>query len=144
MTNLSLRPLVVLYKTHTTIADLDNLLNVLVRTSCSMGKAYLFFDVASKLFNSTDSSPVYMSGVKLCSDMIDVDLDVSGIYGQTSLSKKDDDEEEEEHPTELHHDVPNMVETDDKEQKSMNDTTTKTITSHIIPFVTNNFVDVDV
>ena len=40
-----------------------------------------FFDVASKLYISTDSSPVDMQSVELCSDMIDVVLDVSGIYG---------------------------------------------------------------
>ena len=45
-----------------------------------MEKAYLF-DVASKLYISTDSSPVDMQSVELCSDMIDVVLDVSGIYG---------------------------------------------------------------
>jgi Ras-related GTP-binding protein C/D len=58
---------------------LENLLNTLVGT-CAMEKAYLF-DVASKLYISTDSSPVDMQTVELCSDMIDVVLDVSGIYG---------------------------------------------------------------
>ena len=58
---------------------LENLLNLLVG-SCAMEKAYLF-DVASKLYISTDSSPVDMQTVELCSDMIDVVLDVSGIYG---------------------------------------------------------------
>lgn len=58
---------------------LENLLNVLVST-CAMEKAYLF-DVASKLYISTDSSPVDMQSVELCSDMIDCVLDVSGIYG---------------------------------------------------------------
>ena len=58
---------------------LENLLNVLVST-CSMEKAYLF-DVVSKLYISTDPGPVDMQSVELCSDMIDVVLDVSGIYG---------------------------------------------------------------
>jgi len=61
------------------LPTLENLLNVLVST-CSMEKAYLF-DVVSKLYVSTDSSPVDMQSVELCSDMIDVVLDVSGIYG---------------------------------------------------------------
>ena len=123
------------------LPTLENLLNVLVST-CSMEKAYLF-DVASKLYISTDSSPVDMQSVELCSDMIDVVLDVSGIYGHTS-SNKDEEEEEEEHQNELHHDVPNMVETDDEEQNNMKDTTTTAIPSHIIPVVTNNdVVDVD-
>jgi Ras-related GTP-binding protein C/D len=43
-------------------------------------KAYLF-DVVSKLYISTDSGPVDAQSVELCSDMIDVVLDVSGIYG---------------------------------------------------------------
>lgn len=61
------------------LPTLENLLNVLV-SSCSMEKAYLF-DVVSKLYISTDSGPVDMQSVELCSDMIDVVLDVSGIYG---------------------------------------------------------------
>mmetsp|Transcript_12678 Transcript_12678/g.19082 ORF Transcript_12678/g.19082 Transcript_12678/m.19082 type:complete len:480 (+) Transcript_12678:121-1560(+) len=61
------------------LPTLENLLNVLVST-CSMEKAFLF-DVASKLYICTDSSPVDMQAVELCSDMIDVVLDVSGIYG---------------------------------------------------------------
>ena len=61
------------------LPTLEHLLNVLVGT-CAMEKAYLF-DVASKLYISTDSSPVDMQSVELCSDMIDVVLDVSGIYG---------------------------------------------------------------
>ena len=68
------------------LPTLENLLNVLVST-CAMEKAYLF-DVASKLYISTDSSPVDMQSVELCSDMIDVVLDVSGIYG---LRGKDQD-----------------------------------------------------
>lgn len=70
------------------LPTLENLLNVLVST-CAMEKAYLF-DVASKLYISTDSSPVDMQSVELCSDMIDVVLDVSGIYG---LSGADDGED---------------------------------------------------
>jgi len=72
------------------LPTLEHLLNVLVST-CSMEKAYLF-DVASKLYISTDSSPVDMQSVELCSDMIDVVLDVSGIYGMggTGSNKKKD------------------------------------------------------
>lgn len=69
------------------LPTLENLLNVLVST-CSMEKAYLF-DVVSKLYISTDSSPVDMTNVELCSDMIDVVLDVSGIYG---LGPKEQDD----------------------------------------------------
>ncbi|KAL3780590.1 hypothetical protein ACHAW5_006408 [Stephanodiscus triporus] len=68
------------------LPTLEHLLNVLVST-CSMEKAYLF-DVASKLYISTDSSPVDMQSVELCSDMIDVVLDVSGIYGSWGGGKR--------------------------------------------------------
>lgn len=61
------------------LPTLENLLNVLVST-CLMEKAYLF-DVVSKLYISTDPGPVDVQSVELCSDMIDVVLDVSGIYG---------------------------------------------------------------
>eukprot|EP00553_Chaetoceros_curvisetus_P008168 CAMPEP_0204626784 /NCGR_PEP_ID=MMETSP0717-20131115/12612_1 /ASSEMBLY_ACC=CAM_ASM_000666 /TAXON_ID=230516 /ORGANISM="Chaetoceros curvisetus" /LENGTH=234 /DNA_ID=CAMNT_0051642835 /DNA_START=17 /DNA_END=721 /DNA_ORIENTATION=- len=54
-----------------------------------MEKAYLF-DVASKLYISTDSSPVDMQSVELCSDMIDVVLDVSGIYGLPGGNNEED------------------------------------------------------
>lgn len=37
--------------------------------------------MVSKLYISTDSGPVDAQSVELCSDMIDVVLDVSGIYG---------------------------------------------------------------
>eukprot|EP00979_Chaetoceros_neogracilis_P002009 scaffold361_cov265-Chaetoceros_neogracile.AAC.19 len=70
------------------LPTLENLLNVLVST-CAMEKAYLF-DVASKLYISTDSSPVDMQSVELCSDMIDVVLDVSGIYGLSGQTEGED------------------------------------------------------
>jgi hypothetical protein len=43
-------------------------------------KAFLF-DVVSKIYIATDSSPVEMQMYELCCDMIDVVLDVSCIYG---------------------------------------------------------------
>jgi len=68
------------------LPTLENLLNVLVST-CSMEKAFLF-DVASKLYICTDSSPIDMQAVELCSDMIDVVLDVSGIYGMKKQTER--------------------------------------------------------
>jgi Ras-related GTP-binding protein C/D len=59
-------------------ATMEDLLNMLVST-CSMEKAFLF-DVVSKLYISTDAGPVDIQSVELCSDMIDVVMDVSGIY----------------------------------------------------------------
>ncbi len=72
------------------LPTLEHLLNVLVST-CSMEKAFLF-DVASKLYISTDSSQVDPQSVELCSDMIDVVLDVSGIYGLAAGNEEDGDE----------------------------------------------------
>lgn len=43
-------------------------------------KAFLF-DVVSKIYMATDSSPVDMQIYELCCDMIDVVLDVTCIYG---------------------------------------------------------------
>jgi Ras-related GTP-binding protein C/D len=45
-----------------------------------MEKAFLF-DVVSKIYVATDSNPVDMQTYELCSDMIDVVIDVSCIYG---------------------------------------------------------------
>lgn len=76
------------------LPTLEKLLNVLVNT-CSMEKAYLF-DIMSKLYISTDSNQVDLQSVELCSDMIDVVLDVSGIYGLGPSNVLDDDHEVEE------------------------------------------------
>ena len=43
-------------------------------------KAFLF-DVVSKIYIATDSSPVDMQSYELCCDMIDLVIDVSCIYG---------------------------------------------------------------
>jgi ABC-type Zn2+ transport system substrate-binding protein/surface adhesin len=43
-------------------------------------KSFLI-DVVSKIYVATDSSPVDMQTYELCSDMIDVVIDVSCIYG---------------------------------------------------------------
>lgn len=43
-------------------------------------KAFLF-DVVSKIYIATDSTPVDMQTYELCCDMIDVVIDISCIYG---------------------------------------------------------------
>ncbi len=45
-----------------------------------MEKAFLI-DVVSKIYVATDSAPLDMQTYELCSDMIDVVVDVSSIYG---------------------------------------------------------------
>lgn len=49
-----------------------------------MEKSFLF-DVVSKVYIATDSNPVDMQSYELCSDMIDVVIDVSCIYGYVRL-----------------------------------------------------------
>ncbi|CAG8949524.1 hypothetical protein HYFRA_00007756 [Hymenoscyphus fraxineus] len=61
------------------LSTLENLLNDLCR-ACRFEKAYLF-DVLSKIYIATDASPVDMPSYEICSDYIDVIVDVSEIYG---------------------------------------------------------------
>jgi len=51
-----------------------------LNSSCRIEKSFLF-DVVSKIYISTDASPVDMASYELCSDMIDVVIDISCIYG---------------------------------------------------------------
>ncbi|KAK2834095.1 hypothetical protein Q7C36_014796 [Tachysurus vachellii] len=61
------------------LPTLENLLNIFISNS-GIEKAFLF-DVLSKIYVATDSSPVDMQSYELCCDMIDVVIDVSCIYG---------------------------------------------------------------
>ncbi|KAL4218500.1 hypothetical protein ACF0H5_023234 [Mactra antiquata] len=61
------------------IPTLENLLDIFISNS-GIEKAFLF-DVVSKIYIATDSSPVDMQSYELCCDMIDVVLDISTIYG---------------------------------------------------------------
>ena len=61
------------------LPTLENLLNIL-NSNSGIEKSFLF-DVVSKIYIATDSSPVDMQSYELCSDMIDVVIDVSCIYG---------------------------------------------------------------
>ncbi|KAJ3015221.1 hypothetical protein HKX48_004709 [Thoreauomyces humboldtii] len=64
------------------LATFENLLNILCSNS-GIEKAFLF-DIMSKVYIATDSSPVDMQSYELCSDMIDVIFDVSCIYNPPS------------------------------------------------------------
>lgn len=57
---------------------------LLVFQHSGIEKAFLF-DVVSKIYIATDSSPVDMQSYELCCDMIDVVIDVSCIYGWEEL-----------------------------------------------------------
>ncbi|EXJ91107.1 hypothetical protein A1O1_04214 [Capronia coronata CBS 617.96] len=58
---------------------LENLLNILVN-SCGMAKAYLF-DIWSKIYVASDTRPIDMEVYEMCSDYIDVIVDITDIYG---------------------------------------------------------------
>ncbi|KAJ9638133.1 GTP-binding protein gtr2 [Knufia peltigerae] len=58
---------------------LENLLTVLVN-NCGMAKAYLF-DILSKIYVASDSGPIDMEVYEMCSDYIDVIVDITDIYG---------------------------------------------------------------
>lgn len=73
------------------LPTLENMLNMFVQHS-NAEKAFLF-DVVSKIYIATDSSPVDMQSYELCCDMIDLVIDVSCIYGmpaETEASSFDD------------------------------------------------------
>ncbi|KAF2087156.1 hypothetical protein K490DRAFT_73966 [Saccharata proteae CBS 121410] len=61
------------------LPTLESLLNSLCST-CRIEKAYLF-DVLSKIYIATDTSPTDIGNYEVCSDYIDVVVDVSEIYG---------------------------------------------------------------
>lgn len=61
------------------IPHLQTMLDILLSNS-RIDKLYIF-DVISKLYIATDSTPVDLISYELCSDMIDVVIDVSCIYG---------------------------------------------------------------
>ena len=65
---------------------LDNL-----STSCRFEKAYLF-DVFNKIYLAIDASPIEEQYYEICSDMIDVVLDMSGIYGDSNVNEINFDE----------------------------------------------------
>ncbi|KAK9728983.1 GTP-binding protein gtr2 [Basidiobolus ranarum] len=76
------------------LPTLENLLNILCSNS-GIEKAFLF-DVVSKIYVATDSSPVDMQSYEICSDMIDVIIDISCIYGPTPDSRRESIPEERE------------------------------------------------
>ncbi|XP_030755378.1 ras-related GTP-binding protein C [Sitophilus oryzae] len=69
----------VVQKLITQLPALENLLNIL-NTNSAIEKSFLF-DVVSKIYIATDSTPVDMQSYELCCDMIDVAIDLSSIYG---------------------------------------------------------------
>jgi Ras-related GTP-binding protein C/D len=67
------------------LPTLNNLLDILI-ASCNIDKSYLV-DVSTKLYIATDSNPVDVHTYELCSDLVDVVVDVSQIYGVNELTE---------------------------------------------------------
>jgi len=65
---------------------LENLLNILVN-NCGMEKAYLF-DILSKIYVASDTRPIDMEVYEMCSDYIDVIVDVTDLYGYPRTHNK--------------------------------------------------------
>ena len=68
------------------LETLQNLLNILVN-SCGMAKAYLF-DTLSKIYVASDTRPVDMEVYEMCSDYIDVIVDITDLYGYPRSQNK--------------------------------------------------------
>ncbi|XP_063721187.1 ras-related GTP-binding protein D-like isoform X2 [Symsagittifera roscoffensis] len=65
------------------LATLEHMLSIFVENS-GIDKAFLF-DVVSKIYIATDASAVDMQTYELCCDMIDVVIDLSGIYSNDAI-----------------------------------------------------------
>jgi Ras-related GTP-binding protein C/D len=73
------------------LPTLEALLNNLCG-ACNIEKAYLF-DIMSKIYIATDTSPTDIATYEVCSDYIDVVIDVSEIYGWDRPDELADDSE---------------------------------------------------
>jgi Ras-related GTP-binding protein C/D len=71
------------------LPTLNNLLDIMI-SSCNIDKSYLV-DVVTKLYIATDSNPVDVHTYELCSDLVDVVIDVSCIYGVNVKSQSKGD-----------------------------------------------------
>ncbi len=74
----------------------EALLNT-ISGSCRFEKVYLF-DVLSKIYIASDTTPIDMAAYELCSDFIDVIVDLSEVYGW-------DRERDEDRKTERERDI---------------------------------------
>ncbi|EEH50522.2 hypothetical protein PABG_12271 [Paracoccidioides brasiliensis Pb03] len=68
------------------LSTLENLINILSNNS-GMEKTYLF-DVLSKIYIASDTRPVDMACYEMCSDYIDVIVDVSELYSWEHPDRK--------------------------------------------------------
>ena len=74
---------------------MEALLNKLC-SSCRIQKAYLF-DTMSKLYVATDASPTFLKDYEVCSDYVDVIVDIKQIYGWHSQGSEGEAASESSH-----------------------------------------------
>ena len=55
-------------------------------SSCRIQKAYLF-DTVSKIYIATDASPTFLKDYEVCSDYVDVIVDIKQLYGWQETDK---------------------------------------------------------
>lgn len=65
----------------------EALLNT-IAASCGFEKVYLF-DVLSKIYIASDTKPVHLQAYELCSDFVDVIVDLSEVYGWDRETRED-------------------------------------------------------
>jgi Ras-related GTP-binding protein C/D len=68
------------------LSTLENLINILCN-NCGFDKCYLF-DVLSKIYIASDTRPVDMSCYEMCSDYIDVIVDISELFSWEHPDRK--------------------------------------------------------
>lgn len=73
------------------LPTLEALLNNLC-AACNIEKAYLF-DIMSKIYVATDTTPTDIGNYEICSDYIDVVVDVAEIYGYERQNEVPEDEQ---------------------------------------------------
>ncbi|KAL4970296.1 GTR/RAG family Ras-related GTP-binding protein [Aspergillus stella-maris] len=76
----------VIQKLIPNLSTLENLINTL-SNNCGFEKSYLF-DVLSKIYIASDTRPVDMSCYEMCSDYIDVIVDISELYSWEHALRK--------------------------------------------------------
>ncbi|RMJ23909.1 GTP-binding protein [Aspergillus sp. HF37] len=76
----------VIQKLIPNLATLENLINTL-SNNCGFEKTYLF-DVLSKIYIASDTRPVDMGAYEMCSDYIDVIVDVAELYSWEDPDRK--------------------------------------------------------
>ena len=76
----------VIQKLIPNLPTLENLINTLAN-NCGFEKTYLF-DVLSKIYIASDTRPVDMGAYEMCSDYIDVIVDVAELYSWEDPDRK--------------------------------------------------------